>query len=192
MGLCRCVTCIQCTLQKKLQKSPVRRNQILARKQIFAIFSPFSGRNFPKCCPAMQTPIVHLNLESVCRYFQKRNLAGNLNANFGGKIQIDVLPVSCFRSSPNFMGRRCLGTYIRRTNPRSIISIRSKVMPEKPFPEIAEIRFLRSNIQKFPTQVSKPQARPPEAYPHSIWTIRPNLIKIVGFVFEQLAAGTTH
>jgi hypothetical protein len=192
VAVCRYVTCIQGTLQKKSRKSPVRRNQILARKRIFAIFSPFSGRNSPKCCLTMQTPIVHLNLKSVCRYFQKRNLAGNLNANFGGKIQIDVFPVSGFRSSPNFTLRRSLGTCIRRTNPLSTISNRSKVIQEKPFPEIAEIRFLRSNMQKFPTQENPRVAVPPASYPHSICVGLPNFKKICSNVFEQLAAGTTH
>ena len=140
----------------------------------------------------MQPPIVHRNLKSVCRFSLKRNLAGNLNANFGGKIQIDVFPVSGSRSSPNFTSRRGLGTCRRRTNPRSIISNRLKVIQEKPFGEIAKIGFLRSEGHKIPKEVSKPQARPPEGCPHSIRTIRPNLIKIVGFVFEQLAAGTTH
>ena len=71
-------------------------------------------------------------------FSEGRNLAGNLNANFGGKIQIEVFPVSGLRSSPNFTGRRSLGTCTRRTNPRSIISNRSKVIEEKPFPEIAD------------------------------------------------------
>ena len=140
----------------------------------------------------MQPSIVHRNLKSVCRFSQKRNLAGNLNANFGAKIHIDVFPVSGFRSSPNFTSRRSLGTSTRRTNPRSNISIRSKDIQEKRFPEIAKIRFSRSEGHKIPKEVSKPQARPPEAYPHSIWTSMPNLIKIVGPVFEQLAAETTH
>jgi hypothetical protein len=115
-----------------------------------------------------------------------------LNENFGGKIQIEVLPVSGFRSSPKFMGRRTLATCTKRRNPRSIISIRSKVIQEKRFREIPKTGILRSEGHKIPKEVSKPQERPPEAYPHSIWTNRPNLIKIVGSVFEQLAAGTTH
>ena len=42
-ALCRYVSCIQGTLPKKLQKSPVRKIHILARKWIFDIFSPFSA-----------------------------------------------------------------------------------------------------------------------------------------------------
>jgi hypothetical protein len=100
----------------------------------------------------MQPLIVRRNLKSVCRFSQKQNLAGNLNKNFGGKIQIDVFPVSGFRSSSNFTRRRSLATCTRQTNPRSIISNRSKVMKEKRFREIAKTEILRSNIQKFPKE----------------------------------------
>jgi len=139
----------------------------------------------------MQTPILHLGVKSVCRNSQNKILQRNLNANFGGKIQSDVFPVRGLRSTPNFTHRRMLGTCTRRRNPRSITSNRSKVIQEKRFPEIAKIGFLRLEGHKIPKEVSKPKAGPPEAYPHSIWTNLPNLIKIVGPVFERHGSGAT-
>jgi len=66
-----------------------------------------------------------------------------------------------------------------------------KLFKKNHFRNFAKIGFLRSEGHKFPKEVTKPQAGPPEAYPHSIWTSLPNLIKIVGSIFEQIAAGTT-
>ena len=140
----------------------------------------------------MQPPTVHRNLKSSCRFSQKQNLAGNLNANFGGKIQIDVFPVSGLRSSPNFPGRRSLGSSLRRRNQRLIISNRSKVIQEKLFPVIAKTRFLRSEGHKIPNAENPREAVPIASYPHSIGVGLPNLKKICNAVFEQIAAGTTH
>jgi hypothetical protein len=132
---------MQRTLPKKLQKSPLRKINILVEKRFFAIFSPFTGRFFQKYPSDMQPRIVHPGLKSVWRISQNKILQRNLNGNFGAKIQIFVFPVSGFQSSPNFTSRRSLGTCTRRRNPRSIISNRSKVIQEKRFPEFCENRI---------------------------------------------------
>ena len=128
----------------------------------------------------------------LCQNCQKRNRAGNLNANFGGKIQTSVFQVSGFRSSPNFTSRHSLGTCARRTNPRSIISNRSKVIQEKRFSEIVKIGFLRSKYQKYPKEEKLRDTVPPALYPNSICVRLPSLKKLCNNVFEKIAAGTTH
>ena len=186
------ITCIQRTLPQKLQKSPVRKIHILVRKRILAIFSSISGRKSPKYCLAMQPPTLHRRQKTVWPYFEKQNLAGNLTANFGAKIQTSVFPVCGIRSLPNFTIRRSLGTCTRRTNPHSIISNRSKVIQEKRFSEIAKIGFLRSEGHKIPKAENPRDTVPPASYPNSICAFGPNLKKICNNVFERGGSGATH
>jgi hypothetical protein len=90
------VACIQRTLPEKLQKSPLRKINILVKIRFFTISSPFSVRFFPKCCLATQPPTVYPKREPVGRLCEKQNLARNLNANFGAKNS--TLTISGFRS----------------------------------------------------------------------------------------------
>ena len=116
-------------------------------RHIFVIFRP----KLPIIFFLTKPPSMRREQGLLCQNCQKRNRAGNLNANFGAIIQTLVFPVSGFQSSPNCTSRRSLVTCSRRTNPRSIISNRSKVIQEKRFSEIAKIGFLRSEGHKTPT-----------------------------------------
>ena len=177
---------------EKITKITRAKNSHFSAKTIFRDIFVIFRQKFPIIFFLAKPPSMRRGQRSVCQNWQKRNLAGNLNTNFGAKIQTSVFPVSGLQSSPNFTGRRSWGTCARCRNPRSIISTRSKVIQEKRFSEIAKIGFLRSEGHKIPTAVKSRETVAPTSYPHWICVRMPNLKKIVLSVFEQIAAGTTH
>ena len=136
---------------EKITKITRAKNSHFSAKTIFRhIFANYRPKT-PIILLLTKTPMLHTKLKQLCRNSQKKNLAGDLNANFGGKIQTVIFPVSGFGSPPNFTSRRSLGTCTRRTNQCSIIANRSKVIQEMRFSEIAKIGFLRSEGLKTPT-----------------------------------------
>ena len=177
---------------EKITKITRPKNSHFGAKTIFRhIFANYRPKT-PIILLLTKTPMLHTKLKQLCRNSQKKNLAGDLNANFGGKIQTVIFPVSGFGSPPNFTVRRSLGTCTRRTNPRSITSNRSKVIQEKRFSEIAKIGFLGSKYQKYPKTENPRDTVPPASYPNSICVRLPSLKKICSNVLEQIAGATTH